>query len=243
MNPALKNKLLIAGVVLALGAAAALMLLLQPTSVKADATAATATASPSVSTTAGTGATPPNLSAGNPGQTANTTGALPPGAAPSTDMPTAPSASEPYKKAAESAGKEFLKVYFNAPGASMPRPDSYIDQLAPYATQGILDKLRAATPANATWTNLGKRFHDKSLNYLVTPSCSLAPGQGFAPKFDEDAGGNLPCTFSMVVAGPDGTQYSGSDLPVATKSTGTQSLKMVNENGSWKVAAIDSYGQ
>jgi len=243
MNPALKNKLLIAGIVVALGAVAALMLLLQPTSVKADAASPTPTATPTSSATAGTSPKPLNLSAGNPGQTKEATGALPPGAAVSTDLPTAPSASEPYKKAAENAGKEFLKIYFNAPGASMPNPGSYIDQLAPYATQDILDKLRAATPTNATWTMLGKRFHDKGLNYVVTPSCSLAPGQGFAPKFDEADGGNLPCTFSMVVAAQDGTQYSGTDLPVASNSTGSQSLKMVNENGTWKVAAIDSYGQ
>lgn len=245
MTPQIKNRILIAGIILAVGAVAALMLILQPSSVKAEAASPTSTAAAtaSASASAGASAKPLNLSAGNAGQTATDTGALPPGSARSTDLPKAPPATEPYKQAAEKAGGEFLKIYFNAPGSSMEKPDSYIDQLAPYATKDVLDKLRAPIPANADWTMLGKRLHDKKLNYVVTPSCSLAPGQAFAPKFDEADGGNLPCTFTMIIAGQDGTEYSGKDLPVATNSSGTQSLKMVNENGAWKVAAIDSYGQ
>lgn len=247
MTNEIKNRLLIAGIVLAVIAAGALMLILQPVSVKADASKPSETASSSsapVPTVGVLSAPVPNLSAANPGQSASAeTGARPPEQAHATDLPTAPPVTEPYKQAAEKAGNEFLKIYFNAPGASMETPSSYVDKLSPYASKAILDQLHAATPSNAQWSSFGKKLHDKQLNYTVAPSCSLAPGQAFAPKFDEKGGGNMPCSFSMTITGQAGAEYAGNDLPVATKSNGSQSLKMINEDGTWKVAAFDSYGQ
>jgi hypothetical protein len=61
--------------------------------------------------------------------------------------------------------------------------------------------------------------------------------------FDEEDGGNMPCSFTQTVIGPDGKEYTGDDLGVRSKSSGSQSLKMVKEDGRWKVAAFDSYGQ
>jgi hypothetical protein len=53
----------------------------------------------------------------------------------------------------------------------------------------------------------------------------------------------MPCSFQQTVVGPDGNEYKGDDLGVRSKSSGSQSLKMVKEDGAWKVAAFDSYGQ
>lgn len=248
MTSTTKNRILAAVVAVAIIGVAALILIAQPASVKAEAAKPSATspvtaAAPNAATIPPSAA--PNISAANPGQEAvNTTGAVAPDQAPTSDLPKASRVTEPYKQDAEKAGNEFLKIYFNSPGSTMETPSSYVDKLVPYVTSGFLDQLRGPAGSAATvWTPFGKTLHDKKLDYAVDPACSLAAGQGFAPAFDETNGGNLPCTFKQTIVGHDGKTYAGNDLHVEITSNGTQSLKMVKENGAWKVAAIDSYGQ
>lgn len=246
MTSKTKNRLLAAIVIAVILGVAAVILIAQPASVKADAVkpstlpTESATAAAPSSTAA---AALPNISAANPGQlNSSTPTALPPDQAAPSDQPKASAATESYKHDAEQAGMEFLKIYFNSPGYVMENPGSYLEKIAPYASKDFLTEMRGPSP-KLEWSPFGQFMHDKKLDYSVDATCSLAAGQSEAPTFDEEKGGNMPCTFTQTVVGLDGKEYTGSDLGVKSKSTGTQSLKMVKEDNAWKVAAIDAYGQ
>lgn len=246
MTAQTKSRILIAAIIVAVVAAAAMILLLQPASEKAAAAeemSATATTTATASPSAPAGL--PNISAANPGQVrSNQEVAVPPDQARATDLPgAATSTTEQYRLDAEKAGNEFLKIYFNSAGSDMATPLAFVDKLAPYGTQELLDGIRESSGTATEWGGFGKFLHDKKLNFRVASTCSLAPGQAFAPVFDEVDGGNMPCSFNQTVVGPDGNEYKGDDLGVRSKSSGSQSLKMVKEDGAWKVAAFDSYGQ
>lgn len=245
MTPTTKNRILIAIVAVVIAGVAAVILLLQPASEKAE--ASEATGQPTASSSAmGVGpAALPNISAANPGQApSNQDVAVPPDRASPTDLPkaTISTASTPYKQEVEKQGNEFLKIYFNNVGADMETPTSYLDKLAPFAGSEFLDGLRKSSTATE-WGGFGKFLHEKRLNITVEPTCSLAEGQAFAPVFDEADGGNLPCTFKQTVVNQDGKKYTSNDLGVEAESWGSQSLKMVKEDGVWKVAAFDSFAK
>lgn len=247
MTSKTKSRLVAAAIIAVILGIAAVILIVQPASVKADdakRSTASSSAAPAGNESSGSAASAlPNISAVNPGQlNSGPAIAVAPDQSSPGDLPTVGSSTEPYKQEAEKAGAAFLKIYYNAPGFSMANPQSYLEQLAPYGSKKFLAELRGTSPATE-WSPFGQFMHDKKLDYSVEAACSLAPGQSLAPVFDEKDGGNLPCTFIQTVVGQDGLIYSGSDLGVHPKSNGSQSLKMIKENGSWKVAAFDSYGQ
>lgn len=151
---------------------------------------------------------------------------------------------EQYKRDAEAAGMEFLKIYLNPNGAANENPLSYTDKLTPYATSGLIDSLRASYgDAKPEWNWLGEEMHQLEANVIVEGYCSLTPDQSLPLPFDEEKGGNLPCAFRQVIRDDTGTQVKSDVLGIETNLLGNQVLQVVKEDGAWKVAAVDPNSQ
>ena len=150
---------------------------------------------------------------------------------------------EQFKRDAEDAGLAFLKVYLNANGAEQEQPTSYINKLAPYATEDLLKQYRApyegVTPE---WNWLGVFMHEKGLNVSVEGFCTLGATQAPAVAFDEKDGGNMPCFYRQVVRDGQGKEYSGDDLGIEPNILDDQRLKMVKDGDQWKVAQTNAFG-
>lgn len=150
---------------------------------------------------------------------------------------------EQFKRDAEDAALAFLKIYLNANGADNEQPISYIDKLAPYATEELLKQYRApyegVTPE---WNWLGVLMHEKGLNVSVEGFCTLGATQAPAVAFDENDGGNIPCFYRQVVRDGQGNEYSDDDLGIESNILDDQRLKMVKDGGQWKVAKTGAYG-
>lgn len=200
------------------------------------------TSSASPSGDASTPNTGPTLSAGGSFPTATATQpAAQPQIGDGTPTPRSRPA-EQFKRDAEDAGLEFLKIYLNANGAENDHPLHFTEKLEPYATAALIEKIRApyegVTPE---WNWVGEIMHEKAWNVSVEGFCGLGPMQGPPPAFDEEEGGNMPCSFRQVVRGADGKEANSKPENIQPDQLGAQSLKMVREDGRWKVAELDSF--
>lgn len=239
----LKRRLVTITILLAVAAGICVIYLTADTEGDAAAQSAPSPSASELQNGLGPNGTAPTLSAGDAGTSGK--GVIPEyQIAPDTVLEPRYETTEQYKRDAEAAAFEFLKIYLNPNGASNENPLSYTEKLAPYATSELIDGIRESFGGGQPeWNWLGEEMHQLNANVSVEGYCSLTPEQSLPLPFDEEKGGNVPCTFRQVVRDTSGTQIKSDVLGIETNLLGDQVLQMIKEDGAWKVSAVDKNGQ